>query len=262
MGPQQDAQDACELLTSRAGRAGAAFYRLGEIHRLRGEFTGGRSSLLACERVRTNATARTVTASARSGRHRSRGRVDPECSPRHVCKAARARILAAAVEILLVADDLEGARAADTEFSRDRQLHWRAASVRRLRTRRGRGSPCRRRYRALRHRCGRPCEIWRDLEMPYEEAKPVCCWRLSVNGGAIRTAAGSSSMPRDGCSSSSTPSRAWRGWRAIGPHRASIPRLAQRARVAGPAPACGRQVESGHCRRAVHQRENRRPTRQ
>ena len=33
----QDAQDACELLTSRPA-AGAAFYRLGEIHRLRGEF--------------------------------------------------------------------------------------------------------------------------------------------------------------------------------------------------------------------------------
>ena len=37
----QDAHDACELLTSGQGRpmAGAAFYRLGEIHRLRGEFT-------------------------------------------------------------------------------------------------------------------------------------------------------------------------------------------------------------------------------
>ena len=37
----QDAHDACGLLTSGEGRpmAGAAFYRLGEIHRLRGEFT-------------------------------------------------------------------------------------------------------------------------------------------------------------------------------------------------------------------------------
>src|SRR5688500_7648411 len=33
----RDAQDACESLTSRPA-AGAAFYRLGEIHRLRGEF--------------------------------------------------------------------------------------------------------------------------------------------------------------------------------------------------------------------------------
>src|SRR4030095_6266486 len=33
----QDAQDACELLASRPA-AGAAFYRVGEIHRLRGEF--------------------------------------------------------------------------------------------------------------------------------------------------------------------------------------------------------------------------------
>ena len=37
----QDAHDACGMLTSGEGRpmAGAAFYRLGEIHRLRGEFT-------------------------------------------------------------------------------------------------------------------------------------------------------------------------------------------------------------------------------
>ena len=33
----QDAQDACELLASRPA-AGAAFYGVGEIHRLRGEF--------------------------------------------------------------------------------------------------------------------------------------------------------------------------------------------------------------------------------
>ncbi len=35
---EQDARAACELLTPGRGRAGAALYRLGEIHRLRGEF--------------------------------------------------------------------------------------------------------------------------------------------------------------------------------------------------------------------------------
>jgi len=37
-GAEQDARAACELLPPGRGRAGGAFFRLGEIHRLRGEF--------------------------------------------------------------------------------------------------------------------------------------------------------------------------------------------------------------------------------
>jgi DNA-binding CsgD family transcriptional regulator len=112
----RDAQDACELLMSRPA-AGAAFYRLGEIHRLRGEFDRAEAAYMhANERGRKPQPGLSLLRLAQ-------GEIDAAAaSIRSVLldtrtQAARARILTAAVEILLAAGDLENARAAATELS-------------------------------------------------------------------------------------------------------------------------------------------------
>jgi DNA-binding CsgD family transcriptional regulator len=166
----RDAQDACALLMSRP-MVGAAFYRLGEIHRLRGEFAEaeevytraherGRKpqpglSLLRLTEGHTDAAAAAIRGALLDTRAR----------------AARARMLAAAVEILLAANDPARAREASAELSEiaiafgapllaaaaahaagailldDGDVEAASAS--------------------LRH----ACETWRELEMPYEEAQ-------------------------------------------------------------------------------------------
>jgi DNA-binding CsgD family transcriptional regulator/tetratricopeptide (TPR) repeat protein len=166
----RDARDACELLKSRPA-AGAAFYRIGEVLRLRGDYADadaaftranerGRKpqpglSLLRLSQGQTNAAAASIRAALLDTRPRE----------------ARARVLAAAVEILLAAGDPEHARAAATELASiagaidapllhaaaahgigavlldDDDIPGASSSLRQAR------------------------EIWRELEMPYEEAQ-------------------------------------------------------------------------------------------
>ena len=166
----RDAQDACALLMSRPA-VGAALYRLGEIHRLRGEFTEaeeaytraherGRKpqpglSLLRLTQGHTDAAAAAIRGALLDTQARS----------------ARARMLAAAVEILLAANDPARAREASAELSEiaiafgapllaaasahaagavlleDGDVEAASASLRQA------------------------CETWRELEMPYEEAQ-------------------------------------------------------------------------------------------
>jgi DNA-binding NarL/FixJ family response regulator len=165
----RDAQGACELLTSRAS-AGAALYRCGEIHRLRGEFTKAEETYTrAHERGRkpqpglsllrlAQGQIDVAAASIRSALLDTQGQI------------SRARVLPAAVEILLAAGDLAAARAASAELSGI------AVVV---------GAPLL--AAASAHAAGavlladgdieaastflrQACETWRELEMPYEEA--------------------------------------------------------------------------------------------
>src|SRR6187551_1061586 len=166
----RDAQGACELLISRAA-AGAAFYRCGELHRLRGDFAKaeeayrraherGRKpqpglSLLRLEQGHTDAAAAAIRGVL----------LDTQA------RAARARMLAAAVEILLAAADPASAREASAELSEiatsfgARLLSGTSAhatgAVHLVDGDIGAAST------SLRQ----ACEIWRDLEMPYEEAQ-------------------------------------------------------------------------------------------
>jgi DNA-binding CsgD family transcriptional regulator len=165
----RDAQDACALLISRPG-AGAAFYRLGEIHRLRGEFAKAEEHYTrAHEHGRTPQPGLSLLRLAQ-------GQIDTAAASIRGtlldtrARDARARMLAAAVEILLAADDPESARQASAELSEI------ATSF---------GAPLL--AAASTHAAGavhladgdieaastslrQACEIWRDLEMPYEEA--------------------------------------------------------------------------------------------
>ena len=166
----QDAQAACELLASRPA-SGAAFYRVGEIHRLRGDFANAEAAYTrANERGRKPQPGLSLLRLAQ-------GQIDAAAaSIRGVLldtrvPAARARMLAAAVEILLAAGDLENARAAAAELAEI------ASTI---------GAPLLRAASAhatgaVRHAEGEMTgasaslreawEIWRDLETPYEEAQ-------------------------------------------------------------------------------------------
>jgi ATP/maltotriose-dependent transcriptional regulator MalT len=166
----RDALGACELLMSRPA-AGAAFYRCGEIHRLRGEFTKAQEAYTrAHERGRKPQPGLSLLRLAQ-------GQIDAAAaSIRSVlldtqALISRARILPAAVEILLAADDLDAARAASAELS-EIALAFGAPLL----------------AAASAHATGavllaegdivgastslrQACETWGELGMPYEEAQ-------------------------------------------------------------------------------------------
>ena len=112
----RDADEACELLVSRPA-AGAAFYRRGDVHRLRGEFTAAEDAYMrAHERGHKPQPGLSLLRLAQ-------GQIDAAAaSIRSVlldttAPAARARMLPAAVEILLAANDVAAARATAAELS-------------------------------------------------------------------------------------------------------------------------------------------------
>jgi DNA-binding CsgD family transcriptional regulator len=166
----RDAQDACKLLMSRPA-AGAAFYRLGEIHRLRGEFDQAEAAY-----TRANERGRKPQPGLSLLRLAQDRNADAATSIHSVlldtrAQTTRARILAAAVEILLAAGDLEQARTAATELS-DIAHAWDVALL----------------SATSAHATGavllaegdiagastslrQAWDLWRDLEMPYEEAQ-------------------------------------------------------------------------------------------
>jgi DNA-binding CsgD family transcriptional regulator len=166
----QDASAACDLLASRPA-AGSAFYRLGEIHRLRGEFAKADAAYVrANERGRKPQPGLSLLRLAQGETDAAAATIRGVLLDTPV-RAARARILAAAVEILLAAHDLEHARGAAAELAKIAAaidaplLHAASAHA----------------TGAVRHAEGEMTgasaslraawEIWRDLEMPYEEAQ-------------------------------------------------------------------------------------------
>lgn len=164
----RDAQGACDLLISRA--AGAAFYRCGELHRLRGDFAKAEEGYTrAHERGRKPQPGLSLLRLAQ-------GQIDAAAASIRSAlldtqeQIGRARVLPAAVEILLVAEDLAAARGASAELSEIARVF---------------GAPLL--AAASAHAAGavlladgdieaastslqQACETWRELEMPYEEA--------------------------------------------------------------------------------------------
>ena len=166
----RDAQGACELLISRPA-AGAAFYRRGEIHRLRGEFAKAEEAYTrAHDRGRKPQPGLSLLRLAQ-------GQIEAAAaSIRSVLldtqeQIGRARMLPAAVEILLAADDLEAARAASAELSHIAHAFGApllaAAAAHAAGAVRLRDGDVEAASTSLRQ----ACETWRELEMPYEEAQ-------------------------------------------------------------------------------------------
>ena len=165
----QDAQDACALLASLPA-AGSAFYRVGEIHRLLGNFEEAEAAYMrANERGRKPQPGLSLLRLAQ-------GQIDTAAaSIRSVladvrASSARARALAAAVEILLAAGDVEEARAAANELSEIARTletplliataaHATGAVLLAEKDDEGAAAALRQAW-----------DIWRDLETPYEEA--------------------------------------------------------------------------------------------
>jgi DNA-binding CsgD family transcriptional regulator len=166
----RDAEGACELLISRPA-AGAAFYRRGEIHRLRGEFTKAEEAYTrAHERGRKPQPGLSLLRLAEGQVEAAAGSIRSVLLDTPA-QGGRARMLPAAVEILLAANDVAAARAASAELS-EIALAFGAPLL----------------AAASGHATGavllaegdiegastslrQACETWRELEMPYEEAQ-------------------------------------------------------------------------------------------
>jgi DNA-binding CsgD family transcriptional regulator len=166
----RDAEAACELLISRPA-AGAAFYRRGEIHRLRGEFTAAEEAYTrAHERGRRPQPGLSLLRLAQGQIDAAAASIRSVLLDAHT-PVGRAGMLPAAVEILLAADDLAAARAACAELS-EIALAFGAPLL----------------AAASAHATGtvllaegdvagastslqRACQTWRELAMPYEEAQ-------------------------------------------------------------------------------------------
>ncbi len=166
----RDAEDACRLLASMPA-AGAAFYRVGEIHRLRSEFAKAETAYTrANERGRKPqpglsllrlAQGQTEVAAASI-----RGVLLDTRAP-----TARARMLGAAVEILLAAGDLENARGAAAELAEIARSF--GASLLSAASAHATGAVLLAEgdTESAATFLRQAWETWRDLGMPYEEAQ-------------------------------------------------------------------------------------------
>jgi DNA-binding CsgD family transcriptional regulator len=170
---EQDARDACELITSGRGRgpAGAAFYRLGEVLRLRGDFAKAEAaynraneygrkpqpglSLLRLAQGQSDIAAASIRSVLGDTSH----------------GASRAGVLAAAVEVLLAAADVEHARAAAAELGDI--AHAIGTPLLSAVSAHARGAVllAAGELAAASTSLRQACEAWRDLEVPYEEAQ-------------------------------------------------------------------------------------------
>jgi DNA-binding CsgD family transcriptional regulator len=169
----EEAQRACQRLSEPPGQpaAGMAFYQLAELHRLRGEFAEAeeayrRASQLGREPQPGLAQLRLAQGQVDAAAAAIR-RVMDEASDR----VARSKLLAAYVEILLAAGDLQAAHAAAAELARLADdlggplldavaAHAQGAVLL------GEGD-ARAALQALRH----AWTAWQDLEAPYEAAR-------------------------------------------------------------------------------------------
>ena len=111
-----DAQHACDLLTSRP-MEGAAFYRIGEIHRIRSQYTDAEAAYVrANERGRKPQPGMSLLRLAQGHAEAAASSIRAALSDTRD-RPTRARMLAAAVEILIAVRDLEQARAAALELT-------------------------------------------------------------------------------------------------------------------------------------------------
>ena len=159
----RDAQSACDSLSSRAS-AGAALYRCGDLHRLRGEFTKAEEAYTrAHERGRKPQPGLSLLRLAQ-------GQIDAAAASIKSAlldtqeQIGRARLLPAAVEILLGADDFAAARAASAELSAIALLFGAPLLAAAPRTPPARYSLPTKTSKRPRHRCGRrarPGVNWR-----------------------------------------------------------------------------------------------------
>ncbi len=156
--------------------AGAAFYQLGEIHRLRGE------SASATEAYRRASQYGWDTQPGLALLWLAQGRVDASVAAirRGLAETAdplvRSRLLPASVEIMLAADDVPAAREGVTELAEIVELYDTAALHARSAHARGAVHVADARPEAALPALRLAWRLWRDLDAPYEAA----CARVLV----------------------------------------------------------------------------------
>jgi DNA-binding CsgD family transcriptional regulator len=169
----RDAQQACEQLASLPGQSaiGAAFYRVGEIHRLHGEFSR------ADEAYRQAAQSGRRPQPGLSLLRLARGEAEEAAAALRAVlddtteRRIRARMLPVLVEAELARGEADAARAAATELAEiaavfDAPVLWAISAHARGAVQLAQGD-ARGALAALRDAWGR----WRDIGMPYEEAQ-------------------------------------------------------------------------------------------
>ncbi len=173
----RDAQDAYALLAARPA-AGAALYRRGDLHRLRGEFAEAEEAYTrAHERGRKPQPGLSLLRLAQ-------GQIDAAAASIRSAlldtrtATSRARLLPAAVEILLAADDVAAARAAAAELSEIASRIGAPLLTSASAHATGAVLLAEGDIEGASTWLGQACEIWRELEMPYEEAQT--CLLLAV----------------------------------------------------------------------------------
>jgi DNA-binding CsgD family transcriptional regulator len=166
----RDADAACELLISRT-MAGTALYRRGEIHRLRGEFTKAEEAYTrAHERGRKPQPGLSLLRLAQGQIDAAVGSIRSVLSDTQA-QIGRARMLPAAVEILLDADDVAAARAASAELSELSRRFGAPLLAGASAHATGAVLLAEGDIEAASRSLRRACETWRELQMPYEEAQ-------------------------------------------------------------------------------------------
>jgi DNA-binding CsgD family transcriptional regulator len=166
----QGLRAASELLASKPA-AGAAFYRLAEIHRLRGEFAKAEAAYTrANDHGRRPQPGLSLLRLAQGAIDTSAASIRAALIDTRV-RTARAGLLPAAVDILLAAGDLEQARTAAAElaeiastFNAPLLLAASARATGAVRLAEGEVADAAKSLRTA-------LELWRDLEAPYEEAQ-------------------------------------------------------------------------------------------
>ncbi|MGN9914496.1 LuxR C-terminal-related transcriptional regulator [Phytohabitans sp. LJ34] len=169
----RQARTACERLTQGFGEmlAGAAFYQLGEIHRLRGEVAAAEEAFRQASRYGADAQPGLALLRLAQGRLDAAAGAIRRALAETPDRLTRVRLLPAAVEIMLATGDVPAARECAAELHEIAEAFGRPA----LHARTG----CARAAVALAEgdaetalAAARPAwRIWRALDAPYEAAR-------------------------------------------------------------------------------------------
>jgi DNA-binding CsgD family transcriptional regulator len=195
---EADVQEACALLTTGLGRAaaGAAFYRLGEIHRVRGEFDRAEAAYARATEYRKKPQPGLSLLRLAQGQPDVAAASMRDALAATTTQAARARLLPAAVEILLAVADSEQARAAAEELSGIAAAFGTPLLSAASACATGRVLIAGGDLAAASTWLRQACDTWRDLEMPYEQGQTclliadVCRRRGDEDGHRFEREAG------------------------------------------------------------------------
>lgn len=171
----REARLACEQLTGGYGEAvaGGAFYQLAELHRLRGQFADAEQAYRDAVRHGWDTQPGMALLRLAQGRQDAAVGAIQRALAEQTDVLRRARLLPAAVEILLATDDPTGAARVAAELTAIADeydtagLHAVSAQATGA-VRLAEGAPA-----AALISLRRACQLWRDLEVPYEAAR-VC----------------------------------------------------------------------------------------